>query len=130
MRQKSPKLGKKKPPYHDGATGDVLGMEMVPQTKRQGQKIEGMEMRMLRFALAITRKDKIRNEVVRKTMKVESLLGKLREWSLRWKDHISRKEDTYHSKVVQQVKVGKRKTDRGKRWRDCIKSDMEAMGTT
>ena len=39
------------------------------------------------------------------------------------------KKDTYVGKVAQQVKVGKRKRDRPKRrWRDCMKDDMEAMG--
>ena len=41
------------------------------------------------------------------------------------------KEDTYVGEVVQQVKVGKRKRGRPKRrWRDCIKDDMEAMRMT
>ena len=51
----------------------IYGMETVPLTKIQERKMEGMEMRMLRFALGITRKDKIRNEVVRKRMKVGRL---------------------------------------------------------
>ena len=41
-------------------------METVPLTKRQEQKMEGMEMRMRQFAKGVTRKDIIRNEVVRK----------------------------------------------------------------
>ena len=41
------------------------------------------------------------------------------------------KKDTYVHKVVQQVKVGKRKKGRPKRrWRNCMKDDMEAMGLT
>ena len=64
-------------------------------------------------------------------MKVGSLKDKLREWRLRWKGHFSRKEDTYVGKVVQQVKVEKRKWGRPKRrWIDCTKDDMEAMGLT
>ena len=63
-------------------------------------------------------------------MKVRSLQDKLRECRLRWKSHISKKEDACVGKVVQQVQVGKRKRGRRKKWKDCIKNDMEAMGLT
>ena len=56
----------------------LYGMETVPLTKEQKRKIKEMEMRMLRFAQEITRKDKIRNEVIRKRMKVGSMQDKLR----------------------------------------------------
>ena len=53
----------------------------------------------------------------------------LREWHLRSKGHISKKEDIYAGQIVQQVKIAKWKRSRPKRrWKDCIKNDMEAMG--
>ena len=74
-------------------------------------------MTILRFAQGVTRKYIIRNEVVRKRMKIGSLQDKLKEWL------------TYVGKVFQQVKAGKRKRCRPKRsWRDYIKNNMEAMG--
>ena len=81
----------------------LYGIETVPLTKRQERKGQGVETTMLRFAQGVTRKHIIRNAVVRKRMKVGSLQDKLREWL------------TYVSKVVQQVKVGKRKKGRTKR---------------
>ena len=59
----------------------VYGLETVAVTKKQVK-----EMKMLRFAMGVTRKDKIRNEYIRGTVKVELLGIKMREGRLRWYD--------------------------------------------
>ena len=41
-------------------------IEKVLLTKRQERKIDGMEIWILRFAQGVTRKNKIRNKVVKK----------------------------------------------------------------
>ena len=41
-------------------------------------------MKMLRFAIGVTRKDKIRNEYIRDTVKVERLRIKIREGGISW----------------------------------------------
>ena len=51
----------------------VYKFEMVGVTKKQVEEIEVAEMKMLRFAMGVTRKDKIRNEYIRGTVKVEQL---------------------------------------------------------
>ena len=40
----------------------VYGLETVAVTKKQVEEMEVMEMKMLRFSVGVTRKDKIRNE--------------------------------------------------------------------
>ena len=40
----------------------VYGLETVAVTKKQVEAMEVAEIKMLRFALGVTRKDKIRNE--------------------------------------------------------------------
>ena len=40
----------------------VYGLETVAVTKRQVEKMKVAEMKMLRFAMGVTRKDKIRNK--------------------------------------------------------------------
>ena len=52
----------------------VYGLETVAITKKQVE-----EMKILRFAMGVTRKDKIRNEYIRGTVKVEQLGIKMRE---------------------------------------------------
>ena len=57
----------------------VYGLEMVAVTKKQVKEMEVADMKMLRFAIGVTRKDKIRNEYIRGTVKVEELRIKMRE---------------------------------------------------
>ena len=40
----------------------VYGLETVAVTKKQVEEMEVAEMKMLRFTMGVTRKDKIRNE--------------------------------------------------------------------
>ena len=51
----------------------AIGLETVAVTKKQVKEMEVAEMKMLRFAMGVTRKDKIRNEYIRSTVKVERL---------------------------------------------------------
>ena len=61
----------------------VYGLEMLAVTKKQVEEMEVAEKRILRFAVGVTRKDKIRNEYIRGTVKVEWLEMKMREGRLR-----------------------------------------------
>ena len=70
----------------------VYGLETVAVTKKQVEEMEVAEMKMLRFAMEVTRKDKIRNEHIRSTVKVEQLGMKMREGRLRWYGHVMRRD--------------------------------------
>ena len=48
----------------------VYGFEMVAVTKKQVEEMEVVEIKMLRFAMGVTRKDKIKNEYIRGTVKI------------------------------------------------------------
>ena len=76
----------------------LYGMETVAGTKRQMGKMEVAELKMVRWALGVTRKDKIRNEYVRGTAKIAKLGDKLRNARLRWYGHINRREEDYVEK--------------------------------
>ena len=60
------------------------GMKTVTVTERQMGKMEVAELKMMRWALGVTRKDKIRNEHVRGTAKIAKLGDKLWNARLRW----------------------------------------------
>ena len=49
----------------------VYRLEIMAVTKKQVEEMEVAEMKMLRFAMEVTRKDKIKNKHIRSTVKVE-----------------------------------------------------------
>ena len=72
----------------------VYGLETVAATKKQVEKMKVAEMKMLRFLMGVTRKDKIRNKYIRGTVKVEWLGNKMREGRLRYYGHVMRKDQS------------------------------------
>ena len=87
-------------------------------------------MKMPRFSIGVTRKDKIRNEYIRGTVKVERLVMKMREDRLRWYGHDMRKDQEYVGKRVMKMEFqGRRKRGRPKkRFLDVMKEDMGKFG--
>ena len=108
----------------------VYGLETVAVTKKQVEEMEVAEMKMLRFAMGVTRKDKIRNEHIRSTVKVERLGMKMREGRLRWYGHIMRRDQEYVGRKMMEMELpGKRRRGRPKRrFLDVVKEDMGEVG--
>ena len=104
----------------------LYGLETVAVTKKQVEEMEVAEMKMLRFAMGVTRKDKIRNEYIRSTVKVERLGMKMREGRLRWYGHVMRKNQEYIERRMMEMELlGKRKRGRPKRrFSNVVKEDM------
>ena len=73
-------------------------METVAVTERQVGKMEVAELKMVRWALGLTIKDKIRNEYVRGNAKIAKLGDKLRNARLRWYGDVKRREEDYMGK--------------------------------
>ena len=61
-------------------------MKTVTVSQRQVGKMEVAELKMVRWALGVTRKDKIRNEYMRRTSKIAKLGDKLRMQDYAGKD--------------------------------------------
>ena len=108
----------------------VYGLETVAVTKKQVEEMEVAEMKMLRFAMGVTRKDKIRNEHIRSTVKVEQLGMKMREGRLRWYGHVMRRDQEYVGRKMMEMELpGKRRRGRPKRrFLDAVKEDMREVG--
>ena len=108
----------------------VYGLETVAVTKKQVEEMEVIEMKMLRFAMGVTRKDKIRNEYIRGTVKLERLGMKMREGRLRWYGHVMRKDQEYVGRKMMKMELpGNRKRGRPKRrFLDVVKEDMGEVG--
>ena len=107
----------------------VYGLETVAVTKKQVKEMEVAEIKMLRFAMGVTRKDKIRNEYNRGAVKVERLVMKMREGTLRWYGHVMRRDQEYVGRKMMEMEFpGKRKRGRPKRrFLDLVKEDMEEV---
>ena len=96
----------------------VYGLETVAVTKKQVKEMEVPEMKMLRFAMGVTRKNKIRNimEYIRSTVKLKRLGMKMWEGRLRWYEHVMRRDQEYVGRKMMEMEVlGKRKRGRPKR---------------
>ena len=94
----------------------VYGLETVAVTKKQVEEMEVAEMKMLRFAMGVTRKDNIRNEYIRGTVKVERLGMKMREGRRRWYGHVMRRDQEYVGRKMMEMELpGRRKRGRPKR---------------
>ena len=67
-------------------------------------------VKMLRFAMGVTRNDKIRNEHIKSTVKVERLGMKMRESRLRWYGHVMRRDQEYVERKMMEMELpGKRR---------------------
>ena len=108
----------------------VNGFERVAVTKKQVEEMEVAEMKMLRFAMGVTRKDKIRNEYIRGTVKKERLGMKMKESRLRWYGHVMRRDQEYVGRRVMEMELlGKKKRGRPKRkFLDVVKEGMGEAG--
>ena len=83
----------------------VYGLETLAVTKKQVEEMKVAEMKMLRFAIGVTRKDKIRNEHIRSTVKVEQLEMKMREGRLRWYKNVMRRDQEYVGRKMMEMEL-------------------------
>ena len=83
----------------------VYGLEKVAVTKKQVEEMNVAAMKMLRFAMGMTRKDKIRNKYIKGTVKIERLGMKMREGRLRWYRHVMRKDQEYVGRKMMEMEL-------------------------
>ena len=105
-------------------------METVAVTERQVGKMEVAELKMVRWALGVTRKDKTRYEYVRAIAKIAKIGDKLRNARLRWYGYVKRREKSYVGKTMMEMAVPDR-TKKGRprrRWIDAASEDIERVG--
>ena len=94
--------------------------------KRHEKKMNVAEMKMLRWMCGVIRRDRIRNEFIRGSLKVAEISSKMQERGLNWFGHVLRRDENYIGKRVMAMEVpGQRPRGRPKlRWKDRIKEDM------
>ena len=104
----------------------------MPLKKTEERRLDVAEMKMPRWMLGVTLRDKVRNEHIRGSVKVIEVSRKVQEARLRWFGHIMRREDEEQHvarEVMSMEVVGTRRRGRPKvRWRDCVENDMREKG--
>ncbi|KAF3626844.1 Ubiquitin carboxyl-terminal hydrolase 7 [Capsicum annuum] len=97
------------------------------------QKVKVTEMQMLRWMCGHTRKDRVRNEIIREKVGVASVEDKLREVRLRWFGHIMRSGLDAPVRRCETLAMDGFRRARGrpkKYWREVIRHDMKQLQLT
>jgi hypothetical protein len=89
-------------------------------------RLEAAEMRFLRSVKGYTRLDKIRNEVIRKELKISGMQDVISKHKQNWINHIERMDNTKLSKHALNYKPRGRR-DRGPPRKDGNASMMEKV---
>ncbi len=95
------------------------------------QKMNVAEMRMLRWMCGHTRKDRLRNEVIREKLGVASIEDKMREHRLRWFGHVRRRPSVSPVRRVEEWIKEKVVRGRGRpkqTWMKVVENDMRFIG--
>jgi hypothetical protein len=113
----------------------LYGTECWAVKQSHVHKMSVAEMRMLRWMCGHTRKDKVRNEVIREKVGVAPIDDKMRENRLRWFGHVQRrpfeapvrKLEGWHNDIT----LRRRTRGRPKQtWNRVIEWDMKLLGVS
>ena len=88
-------------------------METVAMKEKLGRKMETAKLKMMRWALGVTLKERIKNRYIWGTAGVRRMGEKLRGERLRWYRHVRRRKTEYVGRKMLEMGVpGKRKRER------------------
>jgi len=107
----------------------IYGSEAWTLRRREEERLERTEMRMLRCILGLTLRDRKRNDDIRSILGVACITDKVREARMRWYGHVQRREEDDCVKQILEANVGGQRS-RGrqrKRWIDVVKYKMEDL---
>ena len=90
--------------FYRTAIGPALsyGSECWAIKKQQEHKMDVSEMKRLRWSSGYTLKDRIRNDHIREKVGVAPISEKMREYRLRWYEHVQRRELDEPVRIVDQ----------------------------
>ncbi|KAG2605615.1 hypothetical protein PVAP13_4NG086934 [Panicum virgatum] len=106
----------------------LYGAECWPTKRRHVQQLSVAEMRMLRWFCGHTRRDRVRNEVIRDRVGVAPIEEKVIQHRLRWFGHVQRRppEAPVCNGVLERVNNVKRGRGRPKQtWDESVKRDLK-----
>ncbi|KAL0831522.1 hypothetical protein ABMA28_002316 [Loxostege sticticalis] len=109
----------------------LYGSETWATKRTHTQKLHTAEMRMLRWSVGVTMKDKVRNEHIRGSLKIAPIADKMVEARLRWYGHVIRRPEDYVVKKCLSYATQKRQRGRPlATWLTTVQKDMKNMSLT
>ncbi|KAK6756135.1 hypothetical protein RB195_014491 [Necator americanus] len=87
----------------------LYGCECWSTTKALERVLHAMEMRMLRWTVGVTLKEKVSNDTVRSIFGVVPITKKMKEARLRWFGHVLRREEDSVAKTALKLDVSARR---------------------
>jgi len=107
----------------------IYGSETWTLKRREEERLERTEMRMLRWILGLTLRDKKRNDDIRRILGVACITDKVREARLRCFGHVQcREEEDCVRRILEADVRGQWSRERQrKRWIDVMKYNMEDL---
>lgn len=108
----------------------IYGCESWVLTNYLKSRITACEMKILRKIEGVTKLDKVRNETIRRNLKVKSVIEKIETQQLRWFGHLVRMNEDRTVKVVWETETGvKRRRGRPtKKWNAAIGNILKEKG--
>ena len=108
----------------------VYGSETWPMKEEQEQKLERVEMQMVRWMCGVKLADGIKSEELLKKLGIEAVRVVLKKGRLRWWGHVERREDMHWLKKCMKFEVeGKKPVGRPRKtWSEVIRKDMKDWG--
>ncbi|KAL6504070.1 hypothetical protein OROGR_025993 [Orobanche gracilis] len=119
--------------FYRTAIGPTLlyGTECWAVKQCHVQKMNVAEMRMLRWMCGHTKKDRLRNEVIREKVRVASIEDKMMENRLRWFGHVRRRPVDAPVRRLERwgtINIVKGRDKPKKTWIKLIENDMRFLG--
>ena len=70
-----------------------------------GEKVNSAEIRMFCWKYGVTRRDKVRNEMIPRTVKVAEISTKMQEKIMNWYGHMMSREEDYVERRVTEMEI-------------------------
>jgi hypothetical protein len=109
-----------------------FGSEVWVLKKREEQRLEAAQMKLLRHLLGITKLDEEKNQNFRERLGVQNIVKEIKQYQQKWLQHVQRMDTNRIPKqALQYRQKGRRNVGRPrKRWKDQLHLEDQGTGNT
>ena len=107
-----------------------FGSEVWVLKKREEQRLEAAQMKLLRHLLGITKLDKEKNQCIRQKTGAQNIVQEIKQYQEKWLQHVQRMDTNRLPKQTLKYKPNGRKNigRPSKRWRDQLHLEDQETG--